>query len=271
MNYFYLKNKEKIGPLTIEELKSEKLNDNTLIWYKGLEKWTHLKNLNDLKNVLNQKEELKYFLLINQEKKGPFYLDDFKDNNLQPNSLVWTKKLNEWTKAKDILELENYIMPEIPNELNQGEDEILNKKVEKIEQHKEKYNYNTTKNTNVETSKHKNDKYVDNSGGYLKRPLSHKGRIDRGEYFFLLFFAFLGVVFLSGISGSLDPYSNEYLILLFLIIFIQLFLYYFVIVTTAKRCHDVGNSGWYQLIPFYAFILLFIPGNDGDNKWGTKP
>jgi len=39
----------------------------------------------------------------------------------------------------------------------------------------------------------------------------------------------------------------------------------------AKRCHDRNNSGWWKLIPFYGFWMLFADGDIGDNDYGENP
>jgi uncharacterized membrane protein YhaH (DUF805 family) len=46
---------------------------------------------------------------------------------------------------------------------------------------------------------------------------------------------------------------------------------WFLLAQGAKRCHDVGNSGWWQLIPLYAFWLLFQEGDAGSNEYGDNP
>ena len=51
--YFYLKDGKKIGPLTKKELSKENLTRNTKIWYYGIDDWTEIKKIPDLKEVTN--------------------------------------------------------------------------------------------------------------------------------------------------------------------------------------------------------------------------
>lgn len=48
-------------------------------------------------------------------------------------------------------------------------------------------------------------------------------------------------------------------------------IYWFILAQGAKRCHDRGNSGWFQLIPFYGLWMLFGDSYFGNNKYGENP
>lgn len=43
---------------------------------------------------------------------------------------------------------------------------------------------------------------------------------------------------------------------------------WFYVAQHVKRCHDMGHSGWFMLIPFYIFFLYFLTGQEDDNKYG---
>ncbi len=42
-------------------------------------------------------------------------------------------------------------------------------------------------------------------------------------------------------------------------------------IPSAKRCHDIGWSGWYQFIPGASLLLLFMDSQPGDNEYGPNP
>ena len=107
---------------------------------------------------------------------------------------------------------------------------------------------------------------IDNKGMF-KRPFSFKGRIRRLEYgiSFIIYFIWYMILEAAGKTPNLSQGTA-----IFLLISIIPALW-FLWAQNCKRCHDRGNSGWYQLIPFYFIILLFGEGEFGDNDYGTNP
>lgn len=95
---------------------------------------------------------------------------------------------------------------------------------------------------------------------------SFKGRIRRLEY---------GLSYLAYIviSNTLDYliWDLQDTITLFIRFAILLPLIWIVLAQGAKRCHDRGNSGWYQIIPFYVFWMIFADGEHGPNAYGDNP
>lgn len=59
------------------------------------------------------------------------------------------------------------------------------------------------------------------------------------------------------------------LLILYLIMLIPYL--WFIWAQGAKRCHDRGNSGWFQIIPFYGLWMLFAEGEVGTNEYGNSP
>ena len=107
---------------------------------------------------------------------------------------------------------------------------------------------------------------IDNRGMF-KKPFSFSGRIRRLEYgiSFIIYFIWYLFVDVAGKSSNLS--QGVAIIILISIIPILWFLW----AQNCKRCHDRGKSGWYQLIPFYFFVLLFGDGEPGENEYGTNP
>ena len=94
----------------------------------------------------------------------------------------------------------------------------------------------------------------------FKQPFSFDGRIRRTE----LCLSYLIYGFVVGILSAVAAGSPVFLILYIPAI-------WFLWAQNAKRCHDRGNSGWWQLIPFYSLWLMFADGMPGINEYGPNP
>lgn len=99
----------------------------------------------------------------------------------------------------------------------------------------------------------------------FQNPFSVSGRIRRLEYGLTSLIVFFGQI----IIGLLAEALGDELAIAMLVPYLALM--YFSIVQGAKRCHDRGHSGWFQLIPFYALWMLFAEGKPGPNKYGPNP
>lgn len=111
------------------------------------------------------------------------------------------------------------------------------------------------------------EEHILDNKGMFKRIFSFKGRIRRTEYglsyivFLIWYFIFIGITEMNDVNP---------LLALFIILTIVP-AYWFLWAQGAKRCHDRGNSGWYQIIPFYFFVMLFGGSEEGVNDYGTNP
>jgi uncharacterized membrane protein YhaH (DUF805 family) len=100
----------------------------------------------------------------------------------------------------------------------------------------------------------------------FENPFSFDGRIRRTEYGLSVIIAtilqnVLAVVISSAMGGDALP----------LILIVSSPVMWFLWAQGAKRCHDLGHSGWWQLIPFYGLFMLFSNGESGENEYGQNP
>jgi uncharacterized membrane protein YhaH (DUF805 family) len=100
----------------------------------------------------------------------------------------------------------------------------------------------------------------------FKNPFSFDGRIRRTEYGVSLIIYAIAYAIIAGIGTSAGRDGGAGIVFIFFIPML-----WFLWAQGAKRCHDVGNSGWWQLIPFYVFWLLFQEGQAGANQFGENP
>ena len=98
----------------------------------------------------------------------------------------------------------------------------------------------------------------------FKAPFSFNGRIRRTEFgltYIVYIIAVIAISALMEIGGD----STQFFGLLFIPVI------WFFWAQGAKRCHDRGNTGWYQIIPFYVFWMLFAESDNGENEYGQNP
>jgi len=97
----------------------------------------------------------------------------------------------------------------------------------------------------------------------FKNIFSFNGRIRRTE-FGISYIAYMVLYLVILAVGESEP-SAAY-------IYLGLIpLLWFVWAQGAKRCHDLGKSGWWQIIPFYIFWMIFQNGEYDENEYGDNP
>lgn len=93
---------------------------------------------------------------------------------------------------------------------------------------------------------------------------SFKGRIRRLEFglTYLAYWFFclpMNVLSEDEISAG---FASIWLLLLIPVVWILL-------AQRTKRCHDLGYSGWWQLVPFFDLLLIFSKGEPQINQYGA--
>jgi uncharacterized membrane protein YhaH (DUF805 family) len=95
----------------------------------------------------------------------------------------------------------------------------------------------------------------------FKAPFSFEGRIRRTEYgitMIIYAFIYVFIIFMAESNGTF----------IYILVIPTL---WFIWAQGAKRCHDLGKSGMWQIIPFYALWMLFADGEHGLNEYGYNP
>lgn len=92
----------------------------------------------------------------------------------------------------------------------------------------------------------------------IRHLFTFKGRIGRGE--------FVMTYIVCCLYWGLQSYvASDF----FFIYFVGLIVLTIMLMAqAAKRCHDLGKSGWFQLIPFYFLWLLCGRGEEHGNEYG---
>jgi uncharacterized membrane protein YhaH (DUF805 family) len=178
----------------------------------------------------------KYYYSDGKDRVGPLTIEELKSAaDLTPETLVWYAGLPTWVRAADVAELSDVFMS-VPPPVPPG-------------------NANSSASSNsVEQSMFAN-------------PFSFTGRIRRQEYGLSLIIS----VFIAVFSYYILMEAEDSTLSLFIYRAIILLTGWFVYAQGCKRSHDIGKSGWWQLIPFYNLYILFAEGDRGYNAYGANP
>jgi uncharacterized membrane protein YhaH (DUF805 family) len=150
---------------------------------------------------------------------------------IDAETLVYREGI-EWTNAKDVEELRKFF----------------------------KMQQSTTTNNFIHTNLSSASAESSNKQKMFSSPFSFEGRIRRLEYgistiiYYVVYLIVLGISTKAPIMGL-----------------VMLPIIWFILAQGAKRCHDRGNSGWYQIIPFYVLWMLFAEGDKEANEYGNPP
>lgn len=106
--------------------------------------------------------------------------------------------------------------------------------------------------------------FIENYTGVLKKYMVFEGRAGLREFWMFVLASFLASLILSLVK----PLSTLYGLAVLMPS----------LAVGARRLHDTGRSGWWQLIgliPIIGWIILIIfavlPGEAGANKYGPAP
>ena len=110
---------------------------------------------------------------------------------------------------------------------------------------------------------------INNSKGMFRRIYTWKGRIRRKEYCLSYAIFSVSAIVLGEPMQSPETYNS---IFVFIASFLLLLLRLILVMQSIKRSHDLGNSGWWILLPIYSpFWMLFAKGDEGINDYGSNP
>lgn len=101
----------------------------------------------------------------------------------------------------------------------------------------------------------------------FQHPFSFNGRIRRKEFCYSYLIYMLWYIVVNAIDERKNPSTFESWFTMMSVVPML----WFNLSQSCKRCHDIGRSGWWQIIPFYTIWLLLAEGDLDSNEYGESP
>jgi len=200
----------------------------------------------------------KFYIMVDGQQDGPFTKQEIISKGFSNDSYIYNKNLGSWKKISEVLDLSstNDEKPAIETtKTNTVQSNQFQSSAEGLSEGQTKNNFSNQAKSQVLNQASDNKKQ-----NMFANPFSFDGRIRRMEY---------GISMI--IQGVLLQIISEIVIETPAISILIIPIIWFGLSQSAKRCHDLGNSGWWQIIPFYGFWLLFQEGKPGSNEYGNNP
>lgn len=187
-----------------------------------------------------------YFYSDNGTQKGPVTYEDLKKAGIGKDTLVWRDGFDDWQEAGNVSELSGlFTEAAIPSESVQQSDSATPR--DEVRSENEKPELDNTK--------------------MFKNVFLFKGRARRSE-FWVAYAVFFAAMMLP--SAILDAGGDSGFLTFLCIVLIIGGIWLFLSEGT-RRCHDLGHSGFWMLIPYYIFWMLFQNSKVGTNEYGNNP
>ena len=184
-----------------------------------------------------------YYCEIDGEEFGPYSPIELYDQSVEEDTPVWCEGMEDWKEAGSIHDLAPLFLhpPPLPKSMKATDSRYHSSNLARP---------------------------------LFKSPFLPEGRIRRLEYGFTTIIFWVTTTFSNALLGTSQTIQTNHepsgTLLIFSVILI-IVSFWFMLAQGAKRCHDIGKSGWYQLIPFFPIILLFSEGDRGLNSHGSDP
>ena len=109
--------RQKLGPFAIDELLANGLTSTTQVWAEGMPQWMKASDVALLADALAKRQPapapapipapapqpvVKYRMYVNNQKLGPFTVDELIANGLTPDTQVWAEGMPQWMKASEV-------------------------------------------------------------------------------------------------------------------------------------------------------------------------
>ena len=187
-----------------------------------------------------------YFYSDNGNQRGPVTYEDLKKAGIGKDTLVWRDGFDDWQEAGNVSELSGlFTESTIPAESVQQSDSASSR--DDVQTENEKPELDNTK--------------------MFKNMFLFKGRARRTE-FWIAYALYIVCIFLF--AAMLEAFEDSgFVVFLGFMLFLGGF--WFILSEGTRRCHDLGHSGFWMLIPYYVLWMLFQNSKTGSNEYGNNP